>query len=90
MSLRNRIVVVFVLLIFVVPVTGFAASAQLNPDGQQLTSFGNDPSIDDRVTGTKPSLDGYVEPVTTTRHDTSTASFFDRFLVWLQAMVQPL
>ncbi len=88
MSLRNRIVVVFVLLVFVVPVSGWAASAQLNPDGLQLSAFGDEAPVS--APDSAPPVGSSWEAVVPSVERTSTAGFFDRFLVWFQAMVQPL
>lgn len=90
MSLRNRIVVVLVLLVLVVPSTGWAASAQLNPDGQQLNSLGNDSLGSDTPTDPSEPTDPHLAAVKTTPGVTYIPSIFDRFLVWLQAVVQPL
>lgn len=92
MSLRNRIVVVFVLLILVVPATGWAASQELNPDGRQLTAMGNDSSVSTQEVGSDPALPrtSCWKASASTSRQMSSIGIFDRFLVWLQAVVQPL
>lgn len=92
MSLRNRIVMVFVLLVLVVPATAWSASQELNPDGRQLSAFDDEsPVAASEVTSDPaPRFSSSWEAVETSMDRASAATLFDRFLVWLQAVVQPL
>lgn len=90
MSLRNRVVLVFVLLVLVVPATGWSASAQLNPDGQQLSSFGNDALGSVTPSVSPQPADTHLAAVEASPGAATAASLFDRFLVWLMAVAQPL
>lgn len=92
MSFRYRIVVAGLLLTLVAPVAGWALQAQVNPDGQSLVSNGaSDLTLTmDGRTADRTAEAAVAKPYRAVEAHAITGTFFDRFLLWLQALVQPL